>query len=69
MGAKATRHPAGAPALGPLLWEPPAPRIPGLDVHELTGEEADAQWAAAWLNLYLDPEERAFAGTAPAPLS
>lgn len=66
MGAKASHHKGSRP-LQPLPWvQPPLTPLP--EVHELFGDEAEAQWTAAWLNQYLDDDERAFAGTMPAPL-
>lgn len=53
--------------LAPLPWRQ-EPVTPLPEVRELYGDEADALWAAAWLNQHLDEHERAFAGTAPAPL-
>lgn len=67
MGTKASRFPTGKPDPGPMPWVP-APVTPLPDVYELYGADAESAWAAAWLNQYLDDDERAFAGTAPAPL-
>jgi hypothetical protein len=64
MGTKTSRN---AKHGGVIAWEPPAPP-PVPEVIELYGDEADRQWAAACLNQYLDPHERAFAPTAASPL-
>ena len=44
------------------------PNTDGLSVIELSDEEAEAQWLAAFNSWHLSREERDFAPTAPSPL-
>lgn len=63
-----TKSSSNAVHKGVIAWVPPAPELQGLEVVELYDREADQLWAAACLNQYLDPDERAFAPTAASPL-
>lgn len=65
MGAKSS---SSATHRGLIAWERTYTPIPQPEVIELFDEEADRQWAAACLNLYLDPHERAFAPTVTDPI-
>lgn len=53
--------------LAPIAWRDPIDD--GLTVIELTDQEAEAQWMAAFHSMYLSKEERHYAPTVSSPLS